>query len=485
MEDTQPLLPRDQLLRDTFTPAERRLFGVILIVALTVYWLGDPRSFWLLGSLMIFGGLTPVILKTHEHSHPFFVDLLWPKFWLCSIPAWIIILQFIIGLTQNPLNSLSIGKSIYHSVDPILIWRPTSAAQNTTWLTVFGFSSAYILSTLLFIVPKSRSFFERILPPLCFGAVLVGVYGYIQKGLGLSKPLFTRGTGASDFFAFFPYDGHWAAFATLWCATCIAMALLSTRYDNSPIFIHSTGPWYLTGGALLGASGFLIQAPIPAAVLLLTLSIMLLIVAANFLANSKDPHRTPIALSCGLAACLSFASGLFRMFQDGTFSEQEAALRNAAYEMFRASPIFGWGMDSYEKLLPFYSRDTLLGQRGERAASDLLQLLSEVGLFGCILLIGCLSAFFIRYIRGKHNFQLSNHLLIGCSAIILLSIFDSPFMSPAVFFSFMVIFFSAFRWADLSRNKVDEVDAARPQLVTPESQRRVPFYTKPYQEKEK
>lgn len=485
MEETTQILPRDKLLRDNFTPAETTLFVAILVMALLVYWVGDPRSFWLLGSLIILGCLTPVILKTHEQTHPFFVDLLWPKFWICTAPAWVLVVQFIIGLTQNPLSTLTVGNTIFHTVDPVSIWRPTSAADTTAWLTLFGFCATYLMVTSLYIVPKSRSFFERILPWLCFTAVLVGVFGYIQKGFGLTKPIFTPGTGDTDFFAFFPYDGHWAAFASLWCCACIAMALLSTRYDDSPTFIHSTGPWYLTGGVLLGASGFLVEAQLPAAILLLTLSAMLLIVTVNFLADSKDIHRKPIAISSGVAACLSFAGGIFHFFQDGAFTADTSSLRSAAYEMFQANPIFGWGIDSYGELLPFYSNDTLLGQRTERAASDLLQLLAEFGLFGFILLLGFLIAFILRYIRGRHNIRLTNHLLFGCGSVLVFSLCDTPFMSPAVFFSFFVIFFSSLRWAEISRNKIDEVDAPRPQLVTPASQRRVPFFNKQYEEKEK
>lgn len=485
MEDSPQLLPRDKLLRDSFTPAESILFGVILLLCLTVYWLGDPRSFWLLGSLLILGCLTPVILKTHEHTHPFFVDLLWPKFWLCTAPAWVLALQFVLGLTQNPLATFNLGETSFHTLETVDTWRPTAAADAGTWLIMFGFCAAYILTTTLYMVPKSRSFFERLLPWLCFSAVIVVIFGYIQKGLGLSRPLFASGTGADDFFAFFPYDGHWAAFAILWCAACISMAQLSTRYDDSPQFIQSIGPWYLTGGALLGASGFLVEAPLPAALLLLTLSAMLLTVAVDFLAHSKDIHRTKIAMCSGLAASLSFAAGIIRIFQDGTFNSTTTALKQAAWEMFRDNPVFGWGIDSYAKLLPFYGSDTLLGQRSARATSDLLQFIAEFGLFGLFVAAGFMAAFIIRYIRGRHNIRLTNHLLIGCASVLVLACVDTPFMSPAVFVSFFVIFFSALRWAEVSRSKVDEVDASRPQLVTPASQRRVPFFNKPYEDKEK
>ena len=485
MENSVQLLPRDKLLRDSFTPAEYLLFGVTLIMASLVNWIGDPRSFWLLGSLLIIGCLTPVILKTHEHTHPFFIDLLWPKFWICTAPAWIFSLQFIIGLTQNPLGTLIIGESIFNIVQPVNIWRPSSASDSTTWVTIFGFVAIYLLTSTLYIVPKSRSYFERILPLLCFSAVLVGVIGYIQKSLGFTKPLFTSGTGTHDFFAYFPYDGHWAAFATLWCCACIAMMLLSTRYDDSLPFIQSIGPWYLTGGILLGSSGILVEALLPSAILLLTFSVMLLITTVDFLYNSKDIHRKPIALFSGLAACLSFAGGIVRIFQDNAFSSNMFALRSAAFDMFKANPIFGWGIDSYSKLLPFYSNDILLGQRYERASSDLLQFLAEFGIFGVLISLGFLIAFTLRYLLRVRNILLTNHLLIGCGSVLIIASCDVPFMSPAVFFSFFTIFFIALRWAELSRNKIDEVDAHRPRLVTPDAKRQVPYFNKQYKEKEK
>ena len=55
-------------------------------------------------------------------------------------------------------------------------------------------------------------------------------------------------------------------------------------------------------------------------------------------------------------------------------------------------------------------------------------------------------------------------------------------MSPAVFLSFFIIFFSALRWANLSRNRVDEVDTKQ-ELITHENLRSVPFHTEKYDEK--
>lgn len=480
-EENKKILPRDKLLRDTFTPAEAILFTTTLITTTVVFWVSDPRSIWILGFFLIAGCLCPFTLKTHEQTHPFFVDFLWRKFWLLTAPAWAIALQFTAGVLQNPLLESDIKGSVLVTLNSINQWLPVSTTTQTTWITVLGFCSIYLVAVSLFIVPKSRSFFERTLPWLCLSAVIVALFGYLQKALGLENALFTEGTGRGDFFALFPYDGHWAAFAILWSSTCVAMALLSTRYDDSGDFLHSTGPWYLTGATLLGASGFLVQSRWPAAILLLSFAFLLIIVAVNFLSESRDKHRTAIALSSGLIGTAAFAAGIFRIFQMSDQAASAEMLRHAAVEMFRDSPIFGWGMDSFARLAPFYADDLLLGARQDRATSDVLQFLAEFGIFGCILPLAGFVYLLTRYIRGKHDMRLTNHLLVGCFSVLVLALVDSPFMSPAVFLSFLIIFFSALRWADLSRNKVDEVDT-KPDLIIDPSERSVPFFTKEYNE---
>jgi O-antigen ligase len=209
---------------------------------------------------------------------------------------------------------------------------------------------------------------------------------------------------------------------------------------------------------------------------------MLLVFAIHFLAASKDPNRMSIALCSGLAGGITFAGGIFRVFQADNYLASANSLRRAAFEMFHDSPLLGWGMDSFAQLLPFYADDTLLGTRHDRAVSDILQMLAEIGILGSLPLCILIAFLVIRYLKGQHDIHLTNHLLIGCVSCIALACFDSPFMSPAVCLSFWLIFFIAFRWGDLSRNRIDEVDA-KPELVTHESKRRVPFHTQQYDEK--
>jgi len=455
----------------------------ILVCANVAFWVADPRSVWTLGFFIILGFFALFILKTHEMHHPFFVDLLWPRFWMLSAPALFLLAQFLVGLGQQPVSDIEVEGAAYLQLADINAWLPVSTAPAEAAVTLAAFCALYIFSICLFLVPKSRHFFERLLPFLCLTAVLVCCAGLLQKALGLDQPFLTRGTGSEDFFAFFPYDGHWAAFAILWCAACFGMALLSTRYEDRPDFVRSTGPWYVAGGVLLGGSGMFVQAAWPASVLLFTAALFLLLLALRFDRLPEDSHHRQIRSLGGLGFVLFLFLAVSRLpFLTGqTNANTNQALRRAAAELFERAPVFGWGIESFQHLLPFVADDRLLGARHTRASSDLLQFLAEFGLVGCAVCFFCIAYLLFRYLRRGADITLTNHLLLGSAAVLLLALVDTPFMSPAVFLSFCILAFSGLRWADLSRNKVDEVDA-RPSLITHPSERRVPFYTGPEKE---
>ena len=485
MSANDALLPRDKLLRDTFTPAETTLFTTILTTSAVVFWLAAPRSNWLLGFFLIVGCLTPMILKLHEHMHPFFVDRLWIKFWWVTAPGWLVFSQYVIGLFRNPLYSISVEGERFLALRDSSRWLPISTGPGDAWLTVAGYLALLLIAVNLFFVPKSRAFFERMLPWLCTLAVLVGVFGLVQNALGLDAPLLTPGTGRSDFYAFFPYDGHWAAFAILWTSACFAMALLTTRYEDSLPFVESSGPFYLAGGLVLGFSGLLVEAPEAGALLIFVTSVLLLLFAVHFTRSRKDPHRTALVVLTSFLAVAAFATGLIRLIRANSEFTDRAELWQCAWRLFTERPVFGWGMDSFGYLLPFFGSDLLHGRHYERAGSDALQFLAEFGIFGVLVFLIMLAALVIRYFSGRHDIQLTNHIFVGCAALLVLAVVDTPFMSPTVTFSFFMLFFTALRWADLSRKRVDEVDAGRPVLVTPESKRNVPFYPNRQEEKVK
>lgn len=461
----ESLQPRDQLLRDTFTPAETALCITLLTIGSASFWIGTPRSNWLLGALVIVACLTPMILKLHERTHPFFIDRLWTKFWLVTAPAWCVALIQVLGLPQNPLRPVVVDDSALLTLREVNPFWPVTTGGAATALSTGAHVAILLIASMVFFIPKSRAFFERVLPWLCLSAASVAVFGYLQIAFGLDAPLWTKGTGRPDFFAFFPYDGHWAAFATLWSGACFALAMLVTRYQDGSAFIDSPGPFYLAGGLLLGASGLILEAHWPAILLLANTSLLLLLFARSALRKKEDPHRSLIT-SLATAGSLAFLiATTHRLIQGAPSSPASALLQEGAWRLFEERPLFGSGVDSFPQLLPFYASDQLHGLPYARAASDLPVLLAECGLAGLGAFGLLFTLLMLRYLRGHRVIQLTHHLLIGIASLLLLALVDTPFMSPSVLLSFFILFFTALRWADLTRSEADRVDAIRPKIT--------------------
>ncbi|MGC6455740.1 MAG: O-antigen ligase family protein [Coraliomargaritaceae bacterium] len=474
---------RDKLLRDTFTISERFLTWLLIISSVAVLYPGQPRSYWLLGFFLIIGALTPVLLKTHEVTHPFFIDRLWQRFFLLSAPLCILILQFLGGLLQNPLDVIVVDNHSFHQLVPINLYLPTTTEAQSTWFTLFAFGSIYIFCSAVFFIPKSLAYFERVLPILCLIASLVGVFGFMQNISGSLAPFYARDHSSTDYFSIFAYDGHWAAYALLWMTACFCFAIRHLQFENHLPITKTMAPWYLSGALLLGYSGLFIQSRFPSSILLLYFSFLTILYTIIYFKRNKISYRR-ISFTLVALVLIVIASGvaLQRLLHPQAFDLTASSLRQSALRMFLDNPLFGWGVDSFSHLGVFYQGDLLLGNPHERAFSDIFQMFAEFGLIGMIPISTLIIWLLIRYLSDRCHYLLSNLLLAACFGVCLIAFVDSPFMSPAVFLSFLILFFSALRWTDLSRKSVDEVDA-HTVVVTDSTLRRVPVYSGPKNEK--
>lgn len=474
-EKEHQLHEREIFIRDTLTPAESSSYLLIILTSAFIFLCANPANFWLLGFLLITAPLSIAIIKLHQQTHPFFIDNLWLKYLRLSIPALYLLLHFIIGTISPNLEIVEINNTLYNQLTDAKAWLPSSSGNTILkTITFFGFFAAYLVVLNLLIIPKSKAFFEKLLPKLCCIVIFVTLIGYVQKILGLSKAFFTEGTGQTDFFAFFPYDGHWAAFATIWCGVFITMALKRSTKNNN--IMHTMAPYYLTGAVMLGCSGFVIETNIPAAILLISFSAFLLIFAIHFAKYSSDENKDNIVLVTTLFSCLIFALGVFRFFSPNKDLENINLLRKSAWDLFMERPLFGWGFESFKEVLPFFIDDRLVSVRHSRAASDSLQYLAEFGFIGCLLILALLLTLWVKVAWRKNTSYFANYLWLSCLPIVFLTFLDSPFMSPAVFFSFFLTFFIAVRWSTIEQSKVDEVDVKRPHVIAPESERGVPYH---------
>ncbi len=482
-EQENQLTIRDKLLRDTFTITETLLTGLIIASSVAVLYPGQPRSPWLLGLFLIIGVLTPVLLKVHEIAHPFFIEKLWIRFFLLAAPFWVILLQFFVGLLQSPVETLLIEETHYRRLEPIYHFLPTSMEPQSSWLPLLSFGSMYLFCLTLFIIPKSLAYFERVLPWLCLISTLAGIFGFMQKIGGDLSPFYARDHSNTDYFSIFAYDGHWAAYALLWMTTCFCFAIRHLQYEQDLPISKTMAPWYLTGAFLLGYSGLFIEARLPSSLLLLYFSFLTLFFTVAYLRHPvASSQRYSFCLVAYILVILAVGVALQRLLHPQAIDLTAVGLRKSALTMFMENPLFGWGMDAYSQIGKFYQSDLLLGDSQERAFSDVFHMLAEFGIIGLLPITVVFIWLLVHYLRGSTSFLLSKLLLLACFEVGLLAFVDSPFMSPAVFLSFLMLFFSALRWTDLSRKRVDEVDAGSI-VVTSSNLRRVPVYTGPKNEK--
>ena len=87
-------------------------------------------------------------------------------------------------------------------------------------------------------------------------------------------------------------------------------------------------------------------------------------------------------------------------------------LKNSALEIFYQSPIFGWGIDAFQLLAPFYNDVQLLGDYHEIAPTGILSMLLEFGIFGTLIIALYAGFLLIRYSILKQENPFSNTLLI-------------------------------------------------------------------------
>tara|TARA_R110002111_G_scaffold102971_3_gene159545 strand:- start:16 stop:720 length:705 start_codon:yes stop_codon:yes gene_type:complete len=143
------------------------------------------------------------------------------------------------------------------------------------------------------------------------------------------------------------------------------------------------------------------------------------------------------------------------MRASGSIGER-SILYQETWELFKAKPWTGWGLETWEML---FRRNTKLTHRGdklpiryEEAHSDWLQSLSEVGAIGTslLLLMAIIPLWSSRhYVMAERT---SLYLISGTALIALYAWVEFPLANPAVALTFWITFFTAIRYARILRS---------------------------------
>lgn len=343
---------------------------------------------------------------------------------------------------------------------------PSTAHPATSLRHLWLFDALYLSAFNLVLVGR-RGALRRLLLLASVNAVLLSVFGTLQKLLADGLFFGAVPSPNSRFFATFVYGNHWAAFAVLMVAIAGGLLFRHVRRND--------GGSKARGRTVLGVLGLLLIAITPliagSRAGTLMMAALFMIFGAQVLSKRLHPgrhRRGPRVLAmavCGLSAAGAAIwlgrEALEDRWQD-TRNQLQGELLTGRRDLYRDTwqlvaqqPAFGWGLGSYGKVfLLIRPRPLEANRQYERsyadAHSDWLQALAEVGLSGTVLFGLCAAVPWWSGRADRRSSPVVVHGFLGCGVIALYALVEFPFGNPAVVLTWWTCFFSAVQYARLS-----------------------------------
>ena len=470
---------RDIALRDNFTAAEKLYFIGLFIVFITLTWSLDNRSIWTSCFLLIIGTSSIINIKIHSIVHPFIIDKLWGKLLYLNLPAILLLIIYLITALGKCVEVISIEDTSFLILNSPISILNTNITFEENWILFLSSLSLFFLCTHLLIIPKSLYFINKFISWCSVSIFFIVLLGFIFKAADLSKPLFSSGTGQIDFFFYFPYDGDWAAFALIWMYVSYAISII--EYEKKDLELTKTNtPFYIALCTALASTTLIIEESI-ASLFLSFAFVHICLHAYQYYTDKKEPLLKLIRPYIFILCAGSAIKGIYTFVQINTYNIEVEHLKRSGFEMFQDSPLFGWGMNSFHKLSPFYNDASLSNLKYEAVPSGVINLLLDFGFIGILIFSIYASILYFNYLKKKQYNIFSDLLFLALFLVILISFFDNPFYNIPTTFSFWMIGFIAIRWAQLVYHLPDEVDT-QDNLIVTDIDRNVPFVNNPKDE---
>lgn len=390
-----------------------------------------------------------------------------PLRWLW--PLGIFNLLVVASVFNPSFRELSDGVNKFYVPIPSFTHLPGTARPRLSLHELWFFDAVYLACFNLLLAIRHRRAMRYLLLGAAANAVLLAIYGTVQKLLGAEQIYFAEGKAVQPyFFSSFIYHNHWGAFTVLMIAICLGLVFHFARRSRSRDFWHSPG-----FGGLIAIALLVITIPLSGSRSCTVLSALFLLGAfLNWVFRFTHERRrggASVALPVAAVSIAFIAAGYFAYDLARPMIEKRLANTQVDIETLRANPAastrlklyrdtwlmaqerpwFGWGMASYPTV--FYLRNSqrypipnLPNQvHFHDAHCDWLQSLSEVGFIGTALLGLC--ALVPLYHRRRRLLQspVTTYLLAGVGLILLYAWLEFPFGNGAVIVAFWVCFFSA------------------------------------------
>jgi O-antigen ligase len=366
------------------------------------------------------------------------------------------------------------GSRILYVEDLKKLRLPSSARPVLSLVTLWFFNAAYLSCFNLTLSISRRKAIRSLLLVLLGNAVLLAVFGTLQKLMGATGLFFGLVKSPQIFFfSSFIYHNHWGTFTVLMTGIAIGLVFYYARRSEARDFWHSPAFGGVVAILLLAAS-IPLSTSRSCTVLVALLLIAGLLDWTTKVLRGRDASRLPkkgtvifpfLAITV-LAGVAYFLAGdvmksqaektrqqISEMKAEGEYMPR-ARLYRDSWNMAKEKIWFGWGMASYPTVffvrntraispidgLPAYFRD---------AHSDWLQSVSEVGLVGTALLGLCALVPLMHVKRSAQKRAPTIYLLGGCGVVVLYAWLEFPFGNRAVIIAFWTCFFCAVQYGRL------------------------------------
>ncbi len=359
---------------------------------------------------------------------------------------------------------------------PHVTWLPASANPEGSIRILACFGGLAATGLALAFCVQSRRALRGLVLLLALNALGLAVLGTLQHQTGAPGPYFGALPRANPhWFATFLYHNHWSAFAFLHVAATLALVFHTLRYPPDRGWLHSPGP-LLTLVALLLAATVPLTSSRSGSVLMLVLSATAGLAALRHAfrsARRRGSARAGLLRVTALAALLALGAGLVAHqsrdviahrlaqtreqiadLQTGSVAYTRADLYADTWRIAADKPVFGWGLESYGRiLLGYYSYrpgPDGLWKTFEDAHSDWLQSLAEIGFVGTALLLALGLLPLAETLRRSRLSPFPVWLLGGCALIAAYAWLEFPFANPAVVATWWILWFAALRTLQLT-----------------------------------
>ncbi len=468
LQNLLPTVPATLFLRSRWAIAHA------ILVVLSASWMFGGKIWWSKPILCLL--VTPSLaitlwefLARRRRTEP---DRLTPFRWLLPmilLAAGVAVSAFIPNLFPR-----TFGGETRWFVRPLSPLWPGSPNGGKTLRELWLLSGCYLTGFNLFVCVRSRHGLRMLLRILAANAFVLAVFGTLQKLMSQDIFFGLQHAPTDAFFATFVYHNHWGAFSILMGSACLGLVFHHAFHRESRYIVDSPALLWLI--AL-----FFIAATIPLSTSRSsTVLIASLLIGALFhgiVELVRHRHRSERrAWPVVLLTIFIVGGGAAAIYELGertiidrlkTTREQWADIGTDAHgprrsvlyrdtlHMAADKPVFGWGLESYERIFPLYN-STPRGPADrlpifyQEAHSDWLQSLAEIGVVGTALLV--FSAVWPLWLmrRRIRGHPVAMYLLAGCILVALYASVEFPFANPAVVASWWVLYFAGLRYAALS-----------------------------------